>query len=114
MTKLIDMATQIARPAEPEREPERQEPFTVERQGDKLVITVDCSEQAVRYARTTSSGNAKLLASSWSLPNAQRGWADCGNGIGLNLAVTHRDHAPVSHRRRYSRTRWPRAGEDWR
>jgi hypothetical protein len=79
----------------------RREPLTVERQGDVLVIKVDVSERAINNAAPTKSGNARLLASSYNLTDGESSWADVGNGIGLNLAVTHRDSAPPRYQRRY-------------
>ena len=119
---LTEMANRMATPSE-QREP-LSRPFSVTREGDQLVIRVDCSEAAIQNAHTTSNGN-KLLLSSRDLNDGESQWADVGHGIGLNIAVTARGGEPRQRyerqeydrpRRRYSRParRWPRYGEDWR
>jgi len=102
---ITELAAQLNRDSTPdvsngrEHEPE---PLSVEWHGDKLVITVDCSPEAQRNARSTQNGN-KMLASSWDLPDARKGWFDAGNGVGLNLAVTHRERRPAASAPRYRR-----------
>jgi len=54
------------------------------REGNKLILTIDVSEQTIKNAPRSSTGKSKLIASSGGFQSVD------GNGLGYSLNVNYR------------------------